>query len=312
AIDELLAQGAKFIITNSAEYSDGTNTAAAANSEVYFVHTTGDAVLTGKAPTNVSNIMGRMEYGKMMAGCAAALQTETGKISYLGPLIDSETRRLTNAAYLGAKYCWTEVRGKPAEDLGFKVTWIGFWFNIPGVTLDPTQVANDFISSGSDVIISGIDTTEAIIEANKATEAGKQIYAIPYDYKAACDQAPAVCIGVPYFNWGPSYLKVINEAQAGTFKQSWEWIAPDWKNINDPDTSIVGFAKGAALSADNATKLDAFIAKLADGSLNLYTGPINYQDGTPFVAEGATADDKTIWYSEQLLEGMEGQSAASS
>jgi len=309
AIDELLNNGAKFVVTNSAEFGDGTNTAAKANPEVYFVHASGDAVLAGTAPANVSNIMGRMEYGKMMAGCAAALQTETGKISYLGPLIDSETRRLVNAAYLGAKYCWSEVRGKPAKDLSFKVTWIGFWFNIPGVTLDPTKVADDFINEGSDVIISGIDTTEGIVQANKATQAGKKIYALPYDYKAACEQAPAVCLGVPYFNWGPAYLKVITAAREGSFKQSWDWVAPDWTNINNPDTSIVGFEKGAALSAENATKLDAFIAKLADGSLNLYKGPLNYQDGKPFVAAGATADDKTVWYSEQLLEGIQGQSA---
>jgi len=309
AIDELLAQGAKFVVTNSAEFGDGTNIAATANPKVFFIHASGDAVLAGKAPANVGNIMGRMEYGKMMAGCAAALQTATGKISYLGPLIDSETRRFVNAAYLGAKYCWTDVLGKPADKLAFKVTWIGFWFNIPGVTLDPTQVANDFINGGSDVILSGIDTTEGIVEASKATKAGKKIYAIPYDFKGACEQAPEVCLGVPYFNWGPSYLKVISDAKAGTFKQSFDWFAPDWTNINNPDTSIVGFEKGAALSADNQAKLDDFIKKLADGSLNLYTGPLSYQDGTDFVAAGAKADDKTIWYTSQLLKGVEGQSA---
>ena len=309
AVDELITQGAKFVVTNSAEFGDGTSIAAKANPNVYFVHASGDAVLAGKAPANVSNIMGRMEYGKMMAGCAAALQTSTGKISYLGPLIDPETRRLVNAAYLGAKHCWTEVLGKPADKLSFKVTWIGNWFNIPGVTLDPTIVANDFINGGSDVILSGIDTTEAIVEASKATKAGKKIYAIPYDFKSACEQAPEVCLGVPYFNWGPTYLKVIADAKAGTFTQSWNWIAPDWTNINNPDTSIVGFEKGAALSTENQAKLDDFIKKLADGSLNLYTGPLSYQDGTPFVAAGATADDKTIWYTTQLLKGVEGQSA---
>jgi simple sugar transport system substrate-binding protein len=309
AIDELIAQGAKFVVTNSAEFGDGTNIAAAANPNVSFIHASGDAVLAGKAPANVANIMGRMEYGKMISGCAAALQSATGKISYLGPLIDSETRRLVNSAYLGARHCWTEVLGKPADQLKFKVTWIGFWFNIPGVTLDPTQVANDFINGGSDVILSGIDTTEAIVEANKATKAGKKVFAIPYDYKAACEQAPDVCLGVPYFNWGPSYLKAISDAKAGSFKQSWDWVAPDWTDLNNPDTSIVGFEKGAALAPDNATKLDGFIKQLADGSLNLYTGPLKYQDGSEFVAAGAKADDKTIWYTSQLLQGVDGQSA---
>jgi simple sugar transport system substrate-binding protein len=310
AIEELISQGAKFVITNSAEFGDGTVEVAKAHPDLFFVHASGDAVLKGEAPANMANYMGRMEYGKMIAGCAAALQSESGQISYLGPLIDAETRRLVNASFLGAKHCWEKVRGKPADSLKFNVTWIGFWFNIPGVTLDPTKVVNDFINAGSDVIMSGIDTTEALVEANKATQAGKQVYAVPYDYREACKQAESVCLGVPFFNWGPTYVKAIQAAQSGTFKSTWDWIAPDWSDLNNPDTSMVGFESGAGLSAENNAKLQEFIKGLSDGSINLYQGPLKYQDGTDFVAAGATADDKTIWYTEQLLQGIEGQSAA--
>lgn len=308
AIEELIAQGAKFVITNSAEFADGTSIAAEAHPDVYFLHASGDKVLTG-APANVTNLMGRMEYGKMISGCAAALQSESGKISYLGPLIDPETRRLVNSAFLGAKHCWETYKGQPADSLQFKVTWIGFWFNIPGVTLDPTKVATDFINEGSDVIISGIDTTEGIVEANKATEAGKTVWAVPYDYKEACAQGEAVCLGVPFFNWGPRYAEIIADAKAGTFTQQWEWLGPDWSDMNNPDTSMIGFVKGPALTADNATKLDEFMGKLADGSLNLFAGPLLYQDGSEFVAAGATVDDQTLWNTQQLLKGIEGQSA---
>ncbi|PMP81793.1 MAG: BMP family ABC transporter substrate-binding protein [Chloroflexus aggregans] len=308
-IEELIGQGAKLVITNSAEFADGTNIAAAAHPDVFFIHTSGDKVLTGEAPSNVRNLMGRMEYGKMIAGCAAALTTEAGKLAYLGPLIDPETRRLVNSAYLGARYCWETYRGRPASELAFKVTWIGFWFNIPGVTLDPTKVANDFINEGYDVILSGIDTTEAIVEANKATQAGKRVFAVPYDFKGACAQGEAVCLGVPYFNWGPDYKRLVELARSGKWEPAWEWTGPNWSNLNDPDTSMIGFVKGSALSAENAAKLDAFIAKLADGSLNLFTGPLYYQDGSVFVPEGQVADDKTIWYTQQLLAGIEGQSA---
>ena len=44
---------------------------------------------------------------------------------------------------------------------------------------------------------------------------------------------------------------------------------PDWKNINDPKTSHVGWVDGKALSADSKKSLDAFIADLASGSFNL-------------------------------------------
>ena len=55
----------------------------------------------------------------------------------------------------------------------FTVNWIGFWFNIPGVTSDPTQVADNFFNQGYDVVISGIDTTEALVEAGKLAD-GRQ------------------------------------------------------------------------------------------------------------------------------------------
>ncbi|NWF80101.1 MAG: BMP family ABC transporter substrate-binding protein [Chloroflexi bacterium] len=309
AIEELIDQGAKFVITNSAEFADGTAIAAEAHPEVYFLHASGDAVLRGVAPSNLTNLMGRMEYGKMIAGCAAALQSETGKLAYLGPLIDPETRRLVNSAYLGARYCWETYRGQPADSLAFKVTWIGFWFNIPGVTLDPTKVATDFINEGYDVIISGIDTTEGLVEANKASQAGKTVWAVPYDFRGACAQGEAVCLGVPFFNWGPRYAEIIADARAGNFTSQWEWIGPDWNDINNSATSMIGFERGPALTAEHAATLDEFIGKLADGSLNLFSGPLNYQDGSVFVAAGETADDETIWFTEQLLEGIEGQSA---
>jgi simple sugar transport system substrate-binding protein len=105
-VDELVGKGAKLIITNSDDFKDGTREAAKAHPDVVFMHASGDDVLTGKAPANLGNVMGRMEYGKMMAGCAAALQSAEGKIAFVGPLINDETRRLANSAYLGAKHCW--------------------------------------------------------------------------------------------------------------------------------------------------------------------------------------------------------------
>jgi simple sugar transport system substrate-binding protein len=311
-VDDMISKGAKLILTTSDDFKDGTLEAAIQHPDVPIVNVSGDhAWKEGqdyKAPANESNFMGRMEYGKMIAGCTAALTTKTGKIGYLGPLINDETRRLAASAYLGARYCWTEVLGQDVAGLQFKVTWIGFWFNIPGQTLDPTQVADDFYNSGYDVVLSGIDTTEALVEAGKMAQAGKEVWAIPYDYEDACAEAEQICLGVPYFNWGPAYLKAIKMAMEGNWTQYWEWNGPDWSDINNHDTSAIGFIKGKALSADNAAKLDTFIQGLASGSINLFTGPLNFQDGSAYLADGEVASDLQIWYFSQLLEGMEGPS----
>ena len=307
-VDDLVDKGATVIIGNSDDMKDGMREAAQMHPNVQFLHISGDDALTGNASENLSNLMGRMEYGKMMGGYVAALTSKTGKIGYLGPLINEETRRLAVSSYLGARYAWTEVLKKPAADLKFKVSWIGFWFNIPGVTADPTQVSRNFFDTGYDVVISGIDTTEAVVVAEQKRKEGSDVYAVPYDYIGSCETAPEACLGVPYYNWGPEYVKILGAMQDGSWKQSWVWAGPDWADINSADSSAIGFVKGAALSADNGAKLDGFVKGLGDGSINLFAGPLNYQDGSAYLKAGETADDKQIWYLEQLLEGMEGAS----
>ncbi|MBC2695363.1 MAG: BMP family ABC transporter substrate-binding protein [Desulfobacteraceae bacterium] len=307
-VDDMVEKGARFIIANSDDMKDGIREAAFMHPDIYFVHCSGDDVLTGKAPKNLSNLFGRMEYGKMIAGFAAALTTKTGKIGYLGPLINEETRRLAASCYLGAKYAWEKVLKKNSNDLKFQVTWIGFWFNIPGVTADPTQVAQNFFNTGYDVVVSGIDTTENVVVARQKRMQGKNVWAIPYDYEGACEGADDVCLGVPYFNWGPGYVRLIKASKSGNWKSEWLWLDPDWKNINDHDSSSIGFAAGPALPSKARQHTDDFIKRLGTDKLNLFKGPLYYQDGSVFLKEGEVATDKKIWYMKQLLKGMAGQS----
>ncbi len=313
-VDDMIEQGAQLIFATSDDMKDGIEAAAAAHPDVPMIWSSGDnAWAQGEAYRddlpNLGNIMGRMVIGKAIAGCAAALTSETGSIAYLGPLINDETRRLTSSVYLGAKYCWEEAGNNPA-DLSMEVNWIGFWFNIPGVTLDPTEVANGFYDGGADVVISGIDTTEALVVAGQRTAAGDNVWAIPYDFVGSCSEAPEACLGVPYFNWGPSYVDVVNSVIAGTYTSQFQWIGPDWTDINNRDTSMIGWVNGDALPSDAAATLDTFIAGLGDGSINLFVGPLNYQDGSTFLADGEVGTDSQIWYMKQLLEGMKGASSA--
>jgi simple sugar transport system substrate-binding protein len=311
--EQLLSRGAKAIIFNSDDMKDGLTEFAAAHPDVPVIWLSGDfAWKDGQRyqadMAKESDIMGRMEYGKMIAGCAAALTTKTGKIGFLGALTNDETRRLSNAAYLGANYCWTKVLGNTTP-LVFDVKWIGFWYNIPGTTQDPTQIADNYFTNGYDVVMSGIDSTEAVTEAKKYRDQGEDVYAVQYDYEDACSVAPDACLGVPYYNWGVMMLPVIKSVKDGTYARQFIFQAPDWKDINNADTSAVGFKKGDALSADNSTKLDGFISELA-GGLNLFTGPLYFQDGSVFLADGKTATDQQIWYEEQLLKGMTGDSVS--
>ncbi|MBD3881897.1 BMP family ABC transporter substrate-binding protein [Phormidium tenue FACHB-886] len=310
--DDLIAKGAKLVIFNSDDFKDDALEAAKKHTDVPVIHASGDYSWQEgknfKNQPNLSNIMGKMQYGEMIGGCAAALSSETGKIGFLGALINDETRRYASAAYLGARHCWENYKQKSADDLQFKVTWIGFWFNIPGKTLDPTKVADDYYNGGYDVVMSGIDTPEAAVQAKKAAEAGKAAKYVHIDFKGGCDLAPDVCLGVRYYNWNMPYVSAIQDLQAGKQLPRFAWLGPDWKDINSTETSMIGFLPGKALG-DNQKSLDEFVKGLGDGSINLYKGPLNFQDGSVFLKDGEEATDQQVWYMPQLLQGMEGPSA---
>jgi simple sugar transport system substrate-binding protein len=310
--DDLIAKGAKLVIFNSDDFKDDALAAAKKHSDVSIIHVSGDyAWKEGKnfkAQPNLTNIMGKMQYGEMIGGCAAALSTETGKIGFLGALINDETRRYASSAYLGARHCWETYRKKPAADLKFKVTWIGFWFNIPGKTLDPTKVADDYFNGGYDVVMSGIDTPEAAVQAKKAAAAGKAAKYVHIDFKGGCDLAPDSCLGVRYYHWNVPYTTTLQNLKAGKPLEPFTWLGPDWKDINSTATSTVGFLPGKALG-DKQKNIDAFVKGLGDGSIDLYKGPLNYQNGSEFLKAGEKATDQKVWYMPQLLKGMEGPSA---
>lgn len=309
--DDLIGKGAKLIVFNSDDFKDDALETAKKHPDIKVIHASGDYSWKEgknfKNQPNLSNIMGRMEYGKMIAGCAAALGSETGKIGYLGPLINDETRRYASAAFLGAKYCWENYLKKKPEDLEFKVTWIGFWFNIPGQTLDPTKVADDYFNGGYDVVMSGIDTPEAATQAKKAADAGKKVKYLHYDLKTGCELAPSICLGVPYYNWHIPYTDAIQKAKDGKLGIEFAWLGPNWKDINNSETSMIGFIQGDALG-DKKKFIDQFIQGMGDGSINLYKGPIKFQDGSTYIEANKTATDQEIWYLPQLLAGMTGPS----
>jgi simple sugar transport system substrate-binding protein len=307
--DDLISRGARLIIFNSDDYKDDALEAAKKHPTVTTIHVSGDYAWkegkNAKGVANLGNIMGKIESAKMLAGCAAALGTETGKIGYLGPLINDETRRLASSAYLGARHCWETYRKKKADQLAFKVTWIGFWFNLPGVTLDPTKVADDFYNGGFDVVISGLDTPEAAVQAKKAAAGGKKVKYVHYDHKAGCDLAPDICLGVAYYNWAPFYREILDKARAGKYQSEFVWRGPDFADLNG-ENSVIGFLAGGALGAQKA-QLDEFTKALA-GGLELFKGPLQFQDGSDFLKAGETATPQQIWYLPQLLKGITGAS----
>ena len=338
-VELMVDEGASVIFTTSDSFEEDTNVVSAAFPDVVFINITGSNAIAGSSvaegdhaimhelpempSANVGNFNVYMELPRLIAGCAAALTSESGSISYLGALINPETRRLAASSYLGARYCADNYRDDMmADDISFEVVWIGFWFNIPGVTLDPTEVATGFLDGGADVIISGIDTTEAITVAGQYMAEGNASFGVPYGNVNGCSEAPDACLGAAYYNWGPAYLDVVNRVVDGSWSQEWLWLEPKWDEINDDglytdaDTSVAGFKFGNALSMETIESLKAFAQEIHDfqtdpmhaGEMFLWQGPLNLQDGSELAGDGESVTLLDVWFVPQLLEGMVGAS----
>ncbi|MBZ0302465.1 MAG: BMP family ABC transporter substrate-binding protein, partial [Anaerolineae bacterium] len=138
----------------------------------------------------------------------------------------------------------------------------------------------------------------------------------PYDNINSCAEAPDACLGVPYYNWGPKYLDTIQKVKDGTWEAQWEWLPPTWDDLNNPETSIVGFMEASGLSEEAKAQLDAFYQEMVtysqdpanENTIFLWTGPLNLQDGTELAAEGESVDPMDVWFLPKLLEGMGGAS----
>jgi simple sugar transport system substrate-binding protein len=115
---------------------------------------------------------------------------------------------------------------------------------------------------------------------------------------------------VPYFNWGPAYLATARSVLEARFTATWQWLGPDWAGINDRHRGAVGWRSGRGLSAAARADVEDFIAGLGNGDVQLYVGPLDWQDGSPFLRDGEHASDVQIWYAGQLLAGIVGASTA--
>src|SRR3989304_7828529 len=60
-VDEMVAQGARLVITTADEFEEDTLGVAEKHPDITVINVSGDDVLTGEAPPNEGNIMGRSE-----------------------------------------------------------------------------------------------------------------------------------------------------------------------------------------------------------------------------------------------------------
>ncbi|MFY0662630.1 MAG: BMP family ABC transporter substrate-binding protein [Shimia sp.] len=270
-ITQMALQGADLIFTTSFGYMDPTINVAKKFPKVKFEHATGY-----KQADNVSVYSARFYEGRAVQGHIAGKMTKTNKIGYIASFPIPEVIRGINSAYIHAK--------KVNPDVEFSIIWAYTWFD-PAKEAD---AAKALIEQGADVILQHTDST--------APQAAAQAAGNVVTFGQASDMgeyAPFPRVSSIIDDWAPYYIARTQAAMDGTWESvsTWDGIGAGMVGIGEISDAVPADVKAEAL---------ALVESLADGSYHAFTGPLNKQDGTPWLAEGETAQD----YGDDGLAGM--------
>lgn len=277
AITTMILGGADMVFTTSFGYMEATNAVAGQFPDVLFEHATGYL----REHSNVSTYSARFYEGRAVLGHIAGQMTETNTIGYIASFPIPEVIRGINSAYLHARAVNPEVE--------MRVIWVYSWF-------DPAEegaAAQALIDAGVDVIMQHTDST--------APQAAAQEAGI-LSFGQASDMfqfAPAPRITSIIDNWAPYYVERVGAALDGTWEQSdrWDGISTGMVEIGEMTETI---------PEEIRTSAQAMIDAIGAGEYHPFTGPINRQDGTAWLADGEVADDGTLAGMDFYVEGITG------
>lgn len=304
-VDDLVQKGASIIIANTYEMELGITAIAHNYPNVTFIQINGNHALTQSAHPNIVNVALMFEYAQTLAGFSAGMATNSGKIAYLAGSRNNDSFRQISAAYLGAKYAWETVRGMNPKDFRFRLKWMGNWFDNLSPQEDTKASALRLFNEGSDTIIGANDNIDIFTAAATVYDNGKKLLVTATANPYIVQNTDSFIVGISYYDWLPVYLDLFSKAQQGSLSANWIRLSPDVANLNAYGKSNVGFVPYDGLDVNGKNELDKFVKLLANGSINLFKGPLNYRDGTVFIEAGQIPSANLLLNMQQLLEGIE-------
>ncbi len=276
---QMALSGADIIFTTSFGYMDPTINVGGKFPDVKFEHATGY-----KTAPNVSNYSARFYEGRAVMGHLAGRMTQTNQIGYIASFPIPEVIRGINSSYIHAK--------KANPDVEMNVIWLFTWFD-PSKEADATQALLD---QGVDVVLAHTDSTAPLA---KLQEAGEGVYG----FGQAADMAefgPAPRISSIIDEWAPYYIERVQAVKDGT----WESKAT-WHGIVDGMVGIGAFSE--VIPEDVRAEAQQLVDDIVSGAYHPFTGPLNKQDGSAWLADGEVADDGALAGLNFYVEGIEGE-----
>lgn len=292
-MEQFIAEGDNIIITTSFDFLSATQAVAANHPDVRFLNCSGFV-----SSPNLGSYFGRMYQAKYLSGLLAGSMTCTDKIGFVAPVTIPEVVRHVNAFALGVR----EVN----PDAVVYVYWVDNWFDVEREPLG----TNTLIALGTDVIITGTDTTIPLEVADGQTvtcEVGGEpvqtpVRTIGYDNPDSCNAAPDSCLTSAYWNWTPLYTRLVTEMIEGT----WDPYEVVWEQMQStPEQSTISLADiDSQVPASVRILVEEKIPDLvAPGGIHLpFVGEVRSTDGRIRVRAGEEISDEALlsmcWYVE--------------
>ena len=277
AFEDLIDEGYDVIVGTSYSYVSDTPATADRYPDTKFL-----GLGTG-TKENLGEVGAASEDGRYLDGILAGAMTKSNIIGYPSGFPIPEVVRGMNALVLGAREVNPDVVVKPV--------WLNSWFDPP----KETQAAEGLVDAGADVLAHELNSPATASVAEK-----RDSYVVGYGADAS-DTAPKAWLGSFTFTWGPYYVEQVKAIMDG----SWE---PEVFYGGIPEGMIGRASNGEAVPQDVIDLIAEREKEIADGTFDVFAGPIRDNNGKVVVAEGETIPkDERITCCDFFVEGIEGE-----
>ncbi len=272
---ELAQSGHKLIFATSFGYGDYVIKVAEQFPDVRFEHATGY-----QRSDNVATYNARFYEGRAVCGTIAGHLSQTGKAGYIGSFPIPEVVMGVNAFVLAAR--------KVNPDFTITPVYISTW-NDPAREAD---AARAMIDQGIDVIAQHTDGPAALQVAEERGIVGG--FGQGADMSAFAPNAQLTSI---IDNWGPHYVNAAQAVIDGT------WESKDvWPGLKEGEVEIGAY--GPKVTDEVKAAAEAIKQGQIDGSVHIFTGPINDHTGAEKVPAGVTLTDAELLSMDWYVEGV--------
>ena len=252
--------------------------------KVTFLHC-GGLYQEGKHPPNVGSYFGYIDEAQYLSGIVAGSVSKSGKLGFIAAKPIPQVLRNINSFTLGAR----SVNPKATMSVVFTGDW--------SLPVKEADAANSLVDQGVDVLTMHVDSPKVIVE----TAEKRGIFVSGY-HADQSSLAPKGYLTGAEWNWGKVYSDYVTWIQAG--KGYPHLLRGGFKE---------GFIKmspyGVAVSDATKAKAEAARARLTDGTLVIYTGPIKDNTGKIVIPAGTveTQTDINLEKMNYLVEGVVGK-----